>query len=1435
MFGNKTDELNTHLQTSSTLKINSLVIAEWNLNTSDNIDKIGNYRFRPAQGASDPNNTYDPLDVNNDYTGTNNSSTIVYGLVDETNEPISLLQYDEKQKLFFSLEDCVGRFRPRSGINKLMYFPGRYIPDVNPDMAKRPRYYLADRDAKFKYWSSYRLENGVTRGVSAILTKLIDDAAPFVTYKTPVYANRLVMKTQTHIASDDSSPRNNYSNVTGPMSDPFYGSSNKITPKEWKVQYLDGTTWTDAIPFGEYDVPSDGYVELAYGLKIPSEYSDIFVHVDQVASSTVLPEQSIDGYAYLVVENPGDIGTYYIWVTDQYQTFVPTYGWFIHNEVISDNSPMVTDLIKNNSYVVNGKTFYREFAEISGMRIVVKTMTKSNGTFDLIEMSPRLVANITDIVSGFSVKKVASDIGVSGLPVGQLLASTGSLEIFDYNQAFNENNVGSLVSNIVTKNMQVKFYEQVVDVNGANYYIPNKTMYSEEFPQTSNTDRTLKISLRDLFFYLENMQAPQLFVPQASLSYAVAMLLDSIGFSNYYFKRVPGEVDPVIPYFFVGPDTTVAKVINDLAIATQTAVFFDEYNNLIFMSKKYMMPTSEERTTNITLKGSSDSAKSGVYSNSTTGQLANIVDIKSKDTDVFNDGKITYTARYIKKEVPKLNQALALNKDKTWTYAPVLLWEVGAPEDVRSVNGELSNQSSYALSAIPLNSDLSAQIPTVSTVNNVVTISNNTIDFGENVYTLGRHNGYFYSNGEIIKFDAIEYSIPGVGTGWVRSSEEYKDYFSKIPFNGKLFPTGRVRIYTEVDASGKLVKHGRAQFGTPIAYHSAGLKESSTWVKNIVGCTMKSSYLFDADSNAPLAITDTVSKKTASEIKANAALKAGKGTSDTKAKESTVNSIIKNFASISNVTENTASKMFSTEAGSIQASAMIMNGPSFTDPAAKPTDFISCSYKSFSADEMTSANKYVHFGTRMRIIGKLEYGDSRVQTPVGSSTIKTVTPTDAASSITINGASGGISVMVNPETNVGYYFEIVALTENNVANYTNTSQINNMYFYKIVPDENGNAIPVTMWTKLGPIITDDGQFTGQSRVMAEQNISVYDIAVEYKDIDAKTRRFYLYFNDEIVGTVDDIDPLPVYNNMALFVRGSARCMFENAYAIAANYAQDRSAQLSTVMNQVFKDDANNSLTTSQAFRKYALSGAIQSAYLSDISTGTPPANRIYYEEFGTIMREAAYFNVRYDKAYPAFNAKIANVVNDMKGYVISGFKSTAYGAEFMVFNATDTILSLDSSTGNYLRILGIAFTDQSQHELSVDSFFSKKSDFSNPVFNGNKLTTIDYAQDYADIKNSRMTYGNKSFSIDSPYIQSQDSANELMSWLTQKVTRPRKSVGIEVFGLPTIQLGDIIDIDFAIDGTDQIKQASTRYVVYSIEYSRGSNGPTTHLYVSEVV
>jgi hypothetical protein len=1828
----QSDPLNDHLKTSHTIASAQEVFLELNLNQADNIEKLGNYRYRPALAGSvfaSIKTTYDDDSGSiKYYTGATDSDIVVDNGFDDDGEPVSFITQKKKMNLLYSLEDCIKPYRPRSGINKLLYLNSpmvtiqvgdnivqgsQYVdsprthknetePLLSTNVARRPRYYMSSKFDQFKYWTSYRQETdgndngeyGVSKKNTSDQKDYIYDAAPFVVYREKIPVNKLVFKMQTNVGEIDLGPYRLQSNPKEPNGqDPLYGEIRKTIPKKWTVQVLkdDSTTWTTILSFSnnfsyikengtvvnrsgtDPIIGPDGYVELQYGLDVPESYQESFVLVDTIYSPASLPGTNTPiGYAYLFKETETDKGTLYISDGSGWDIITPSYSWTLANETINASTKFITKLSDPYSYVQDNIKIYRDFQFIRGIRLVAETMNRPDCTFDLIEMSPRLYARITDKVTAYSITKTLSDLGSTSIPVGNLFASVGNISLFDEDfsfssgNEFNENtNQGSIISKYVDNQMKFDFYDIVRNVNSIDYYIPVKTMYSQGFPQTSDVAATVDIQIRDFFFFLESQKAPSMLLTSVSLSYAMTVLLDNIGFSNYVFKRTTNEKELIIPYFFVGPDQSIAEVLQQLAISSQSAMFFDEYNNLVIMSKNYMLPSEDERQTDLVLYGQEEVVDSKI-------NLPNIINISSKEKRVYNGGQINYTSRYIQRSLGSIVQAPYIDEYKTYTYKPSLLWEVAGQENKQSIN-ELGGQSSgYSLAATPLSSNLSSLLPVVeyplisntgvvsaisgtgpwsaiitvpnankfftgikiiatddtgslgsggiytvtnvNNVNNIVTftatggtlpdagtitnirnaektLTNNTMDLGEGIYWLGNYSGYLYANGEVIKYDAVEYVVQGVGNVWISNNHEYQDYFSELKFNGKMYPSGSIRIYAEpkyeeypvssgifVMSLGDVKEHGRGQFGTIVTEHVAGLTESSEWIKdtNVRGCIQSArQYMFTMSKTISYPTGMAVGEAGNTKNTSN-----GQFSAYEYAKKSSRNGIIKNFMANKNYTENEIAYMKTAQSGAIQSSALVFNGPPLPS-GINAADFVSYIHKQLD-------KPYTHFGTRLRIIGKVESSTNQSQTANGGYNIissNSVVSPNSASDVKVTGGSGGIGFGINAAYNNGYFFEIVALSTESVSAYTSNNSIktfeimqspvvqsvsglvtattktphtfnigdkvivsglvdnnrktqttttlngefsvtaignnrktfqyqieppptgyltpsitsatgngttityvsnnkfsigqlvtitgasngsfnianaivksstssqftidstitgsatggtatfvplsttsqnggttsinlendiafSNIFFYKVLAGQNksevikkartgdvatlttliphsfivndsitisdvdaalngtytvtavttytlsyqtstsgtiadveisplglvvGNekvAIPQIIWQGLADIIVDDGKFTGLSRMVGSQKTTVYDLSVEYVNI-GSIRRFYLYLNNKQLAVIDDPDPLPEYNNLALFVRGSSKCMFENVYALNTGYENtDPNKAVQIPVSKVFGDQEINA---NEALNKYAVNGFVQQTFLSGIGSEEPPKYQLFYDEFGTIMREAVFFNVRYDRAFPALYSKIADTLNGTKGYAVSGYYAGSYGAEFMIFNCTDKNLNLDDTTGNYLRILGIAFTQNTTYSLTVDEYLKRVSNLSDaPIYDN--LTpgqSLNYKKIYDTIKNSRLKYGVNEFSIESPYLQTTAAAEAMLDWIINKTIDPRKTIGVNTFATPTLQLGDIVTMNYKnSDGLYVVADTNERYVVYNIENQKGSTGTQMTVHLAEV-
>jgi hypothetical protein len=1614
------NDLINHLKTKNSVSIDSLVIAEWNQNDFTNLENYGNYRFRPDGSDVVYRNIYpeyDPQDVVNSYTNALDSSYISEYKTEDPDEPVTFITKESDRESYYSLKDCIKPFRPRSGINKMLYFGESNINNTkfvdSFRSGRRPRYYFSSRFDNFKYWNSYRKESGQEFGISSQVATFfttdnpsykIKDCAPFVTYKNKVATNRIVVKMQTNLADpaavgvngDSLVPeeiRRNNSLIADPMKD----ISKSSVPKKWKIQYLnENNNWTDAIQFDETStrrdgsiiVPWDGYVEVYYGIKIPERFRTNFNLYSYLDSFDQLPDTSLynfsnntkDGDAYIVGASSTDAGTLYVWSQEgeEWVDYDVEYGFSLLEDDDTKRLGLVKKILNPEYFNIEGTDIYREFVFIKGIRLVVETMYAPNKTFDLIEISPRLKVNITDYVLDYEITKniMATDYG---LPVGGLVASTGNISLSNHDGSFTELNVfdeedktGSIIANNLKPQIKFDFYEAVLNVNGYDKFIPLKTFYSENAAIATSGMEDISLDLRDAYFILESNKAAPIFLQNCTLTMAAALLLDNIGFSNYVFKNITSVNDPVIPFFFVEPDTSVSEILQRLAQSTQTAMFFDEYNNFVIMPKEYLMPDISIRDNNSAIS----ERLTNLYGQKTDDFVPNIEAIAGFETNILNDGQINYTTRYIQREVSRLEQASLSLSERTYGYKSSILWELGDQKELRTINQPTAN-TGYALGAVTLNTSLPDFAPYVRNHQ----IVNNTIDVGESAFWLPRFQGYLYANGEIIRYDAQQYHVDAPsasatnGLVWITSNNEYQKYFSNLVFNGKMTLTGLLRIYTEPyyeNASGSnfenleenvrykngdVRSHGRGQFGTGIVNHFAGLnpywedpdnRRSFRMDSGNIYSTIPAKFFPNLELEVPITTIIPYEFYTDNEFVQgilNPRLSYGRGSeqhyiakamgySDPLAysvraaemvgvyrnlspyrknvitgmiiransstqnvfgymsgfnmtqisdepprynyamplgddpiskSQSLVHGKIANFMKQSTRTEGFSSYSQQDTAG-IQSSALVFSGPypvpSLANPvfnrielsATTETDLVNYVYKSLDTD-------YTHVGTRMRIIGKQK--DDDTQSALNSIKLFDIDQNSSTGGLNVkelSGGAGGIGYMLDPITNSGYYLEIASLSSDVLKEFTNSGSVSsgsvvsgsvssgsvsyepvieNIIFYKVenrpyLRQKTGKtniAVPKKLWGSLARILVDEGKFIGSDRATS-QEIPVYDLSLDVQISRNGSRisriDFSIYLNNVLIGIVSDETPLqmPVDGlKTGLFTRGSSRCMFENIYALK-NIKENDTPLLEKI----------DGAFSAESLRKYSLPAAIQRTYMSSIGTETRPTVDFYFEEFGTILRECAYFNIKYDQAYPALIAKIVPPFTVEKSYEISGFLPGSYGAEFLLFNTTDKAIDLSENSTNRIMIQGITFTQNISNVLTVDDYFKELSNFSDPVITENNLIISPERSEkiYDNIKNSRAIYGNKSFSLDSVYIQNEDSAKDVMKWILDKTIKPRKVFEIDTFGTSHIQLGDIVKIDFDLPEGVKLVDENKKFVVISATYNRSSSDVQSQLRLMEV-
>jgi len=92
MFEDK--DLQAFLETADTVRNKSAIVAELNMNRTNNIKHIGNYRYRPTQTSSIYSSLPTSFDINDDgnfYTGATDADVLIDGTFENDNTPTTFL------------------------------------------------------------------------------------------------------------------------------------------------------------------------------------------------------------------------------------------------------------------------------------------------------------------------------------------------------------------------------------------------------------------------------------------------------------------------------------------------------------------------------------------------------------------------------------------------------------------------------------------------------------------------------------------------------------------------------------------------------------------------------------------------------------------------------------------------------------------------------------------------------------------------------------------------------------------------------------------------------------------------------------------------------------------------------------------------------------------------------------------------------------------------------------------------------------------------------------------------------------------------------------------------------------------------------------------------------------------------------------------------
>lgn len=217
---------------------------------------------------------------------------------------------------------------------------------------------------------------------------------------------------------------------------------------------------------------------------------------------------------------------------------------------------------------------------LQGVKIIVIQMNKSQVFFNLIELSLRLERDLTPYVIDWSTSNAMSETSFV-TPLGVSSANTGDVALSNIDGQFTNDNAESIYFGLLDKNVEFRISTGInVGTLAAPSFELVRAATMKSGAWGGQDLDTTSVPLSDDTVRLQEIKPNAVFYQSMTVGEIIWRLLDSVGMSNYKYEVVDDDVSTTVPYFWTDGSKTMLEIINELAQATQTAVYFDEFNIL---------------------------------------------------------------------------------------------------------------------------------------------------------------------------------------------------------------------------------------------------------------------------------------------------------------------------------------------------------------------------------------------------------------------------------------------------------------------------------------------------------------------------------------------------------------------------------------------------------------------------------------------------------------------------------------------------------------------------------------------------------------------------------------------------------------------------------------------------------------------------------------
>jgi hypothetical protein len=1025
---------------------------------------------------------------------------------------------------------------------------------------------------------------------------------------------------------------------------------------------------------------------------------------------------------------------------------------------------------------------------------VVTNNAKEDGTLDLIEISPRMVVDMTSYTESFSSNSNLGD-STLGLPVGSIVSGSGDIKFFNQDNLISNKNYLSILENMLKPNVKFTILNSIT-YNSTTKYVPINILYAESWDESS--DWSVSVQLEDFMGFLQDKPAPDILLGALDgikVSAIIKILLDNAGFTRYSFNKTADlpeylEEDRRIDFFYCKKEMSVAEALNELAKSAQLSIYFDQFGYLTVRTKEAVVQKTS--SWNYTLVGDASEATSsdpeypyinGIYS-------SNIESFEDSFIPPITTGEVAYSDLGIPKaSLSLLNASLeknpytSLSKETEKTidsgFSEITLTrDIGyIPQQVWSPNGNDGNDNDAFLSAGVIIKDIKNSRPKTILLSKTFTAKNRNDSIRlayasmtdvekescEIVITqndliasfIGKYSGYVLVESELIRFHGIVYYIvkPGYAAEikiYFNEAEKKSDEASApsgssfIPYALLVYFGMEVESFPDELAATPNAyvfyckEDGRGSKDTEISSHTGTNKDVE-----LDGWTSFSSKMY---SSATGQTKDYGQKMT---------LATDVGVPD-----------------LSNLSKST----FAYGGYATLTGAPSTKTGTETDLSAE-----------IDASEINidDVGQQFIFGYRI----PLSFSPTRVGTKMNL-----FKKSDAPDSVSAIGGFG-FNISSTSTANTGYFIEVSSISEN--YDPATLGKQDNVKFYK-VSNSGGTLVPTLLRSAWFPDVnTTDFERTIQySEALhakgdpAAKTTFSLEVAISNNKKD-----FRVYLNGREIMQAHDPSPLSSTNEIGLMVRDDSTAIYDYLYAVATP-------------NGVYPTLPSSSNKENIALYSSAIeigkNRGIFSPHIQSVLGNSVP---VAYFDFGNVAREVRFIEARFNE--PSFATTLIELSKVSPSYFIKDYRSTSWGASFSIYNSSSTTVPISGSLTPYpVFISGIVLKRLSSGTVDI----------------GEYLKNIDSDTPNDQLQINRRLYGDQSINISAEYLNNQEEASILAEWIARFASQEKIEIEAKIFPNPLLQLGDKIKVFYKAKGYCYNSIGDKTYVLSQINYGATSNG-----------